>query len=151
MINYFIMSWGNKLLIVFLVFAAGMSFLVYRSVSTNFELVEKDYYKQELRYQQKIDGANEANALASAVSLTQDETGILLQLPAEMKTKSLSGEVWFYCVYNEKKDKRFRLQTGRDASQLFRLEEIEPGNYTVKISWRDGSKNYYSEQPLTVL
>lgn len=145
------MSWGNKLIVVFIVFAAGMSLLVYRSLSTNFELVEKDYYKQELRYQQKIDGANEANNLTGVVSLKQDETGILLQLPDEMKEKNLSGEVWFYCAYDEKKDKKFPMQTNKDATQLFKLEEIEPGKYTVKINWKDGDKNYYSEQTLTVL
>ena len=52
------MNWGNKLLITFLVFGAGISFLVYRSMHTNFELVEKDYYKSELRYQEIIDGTN---------------------------------------------------------------------------------------------
>ena len=41
------MSWGNKLLVAFIVFAAGMFYLVYRSVNTNYELVEKDYYKSE--------------------------------------------------------------------------------------------------------
>ena len=42
------MNWGNRLVIVFLVFGAGMGFLVYRSIKTNYELVETDYYKHEL-------------------------------------------------------------------------------------------------------
>ena len=145
------MNWGNKLLLTFLVFAAGMGFLVYRSVTTNFELVEKDYYKEELRFQQQIVGTREANNLSSAVTLLQNETGIHLQLPAEMKAKTVTGEVWFYCAYNEKKDKKYVLQTDQEAFQSFTLREVEPGNYTVKINWKDGSKNYYSEKQLTVL
>lgn len=145
------MNWGNKLLLTFFVFAAGMGFLVYRSVSTNFELVEKDYYKQELRYQQKIDGMQAANNLTSTINLSQSEKGILLAFPAEMKEKQLTGEVWFYCAYDQKKDKKFNLQTGPDATQSFALDEIEPGSYTVKIVWKDGAKEYYSEKPLTVL
>lgn len=145
------MSWGNKLLIVFIVFVAGMGFLVYRSTSVNFELVEKDYYKQELRYQQKIDGIREVQNLTSGISLTQNETGIVLQLPQEMKEKSISGEIWFYCAYDEKKDEKFRLQTNREAMQLFVLDQVEPGSYTVKISWKDEGKNYYAEKSLTVL
>lgn len=145
------MNWGNKLLLVFVVFAAGMAFLVYRSVSTNYELVEKDYYKQELRYQQVIDGTREANSLATGVTLTQSEKGIVLQLPGEMKDKNLSGEVWFYCAYDGKKDKKFSLQADRNAVQSFALELVQPGNYTVKINWKDGQKSYYSEKTLTVL
>ena len=41
------MNWGNKLLVTFVVFGAGMIFLVYRAVKTNYELVEKDYYKND--------------------------------------------------------------------------------------------------------
>lgn len=145
------MNWGNKLLATFIVFAGGMGFLVYRSVTTQFELVEKDYYKQELRYQQKIDGAREASNLAGEVQLIQNEQGIHLQLPGEMKNRELSGEVWFYCAYNEKKDKKFSLRTGPSAAQSFKLTEVEPGNYTVKIRWNDGRKDYYSEKACTIL
>ena len=43
------------------------------------------------------------------------------------------------------------MQTDQEAFQSFTLREVEPGNYTVKINWKDGSKNYYSEKQLTVL
>lgn len=145
------MSWGNKLLFAFIVFAAGMIFLVYRAMSTNFEMVEKDYYKQELRYQEKINGIQEANNLTAPVELSQSETGIHLRFPLEMKNKTLSGNVWFYCAYDEKKDKRFNLQTDMNGNQSFALDELQPGNYTVKINWMDGEKKYYTEQTITVL
>lgn len=145
------MNWGNRLLVTFLVFAAGMGFLVYRSMNTHYELVEKDYYKQELRYQQKIDGAREAGNLTSPISLSQNEQGVHLQLPPEMKDKNPNGEVWFYCAYDEKKDKKFSLHINSDAVQSFRLQDLEPGNYTVKINWTAGDKRYYSEKPLTIL
>lgn len=65
------MNWGNRLVIVFLVFGAGMGYLVYRSMNTDFELVESDYYKQELRYQNVIDEHNSANALSASVNIEQ--------------------------------------------------------------------------------
>lgn len=144
------MNWGNKLLLTFLVFAAGMGFLVYRSVTTNFELVEKDYYKQELRYQQQIDGTRAANQLTTAITLEQNANGIHLQLPAEMKEKNLSGEVWFYCAYNEKQDKKFSLQTNSEGLQSFPLQELEPGNYTVKVNWKEGTNSYYAEKTMMI-
>lgn len=145
------MNWGNRLLLAFIVFGAGMFYLVYRSVSTRFELVEKDYYKQELRYQQVIDGKQEAGKLATGVSIRQSENGIHLQLPEEMKEKTITGEVWFYCAYDEKKDKKFKLQTDRNAAQSFPAEQVQPGNYTVKIRWADEQTNYYTEKMIQVL
>jgi predicted DNA-binding protein (MmcQ/YjbR family) len=140
------MNWGNKLLLTFIAFGAGMFYLVYRSATTNYEMAEKDYYKTELAYQQVIDGTKEANQLSTAVSLTQSEEGIKLQLPQEMKNKTLSGEVWFYCAYDEKRDKKFVLKSDAEAVQLFPSKEIKPGRYTVKINWTDGDKKYYTEK-----
>ncbi len=142
------MNWGNRLLLVFIVFGAGMFFLVYKSMSTNYDLVETDYYKQELRYQQIIDASAAADSLSAPVSFYQTVQGIQMQLPAEMKGQPLTGEVFFYCAYDKKKDKKFQLQADEQASQLF--TNISSGDYTVKIRWAKSGKEYYTEKNLTV-
>jgi FixH len=145
------MNWGNKLLVTFLVFAAGMGFLVYRSVKTNYELVEPDYYKTELAYQQTIDASNHANTLSSSILLKQAEKGIILQFPDEMKNKNVTGSVLFYCAYDQQKDKKIAIKVEADGTQLIPREIILPGNYTVKINWKGDEENYYTEKSLTVL
>jgi hypothetical protein len=144
------MNWGNKLLMVFIVFGTGIGYLVYRSINTNYELVEKDYYKSELQYQQVIDGTTLANAFHSSVKLEQQESHIILQLPDEMKNKDVTGDILFYCAYDEKKDKKFGLKINAGATQTFPPGVITPGNYTVKINWSNDGKNYYTEKILTV-
>jgi FixH len=144
------MNWGNKLLVTFLVFGAGMGFLVYRSVKTNYELVDKEYYKKELAYQQVIDGSARANAL-SALTIQQNSNGILLQLPAEMKNKIINGSIHFYCGYNENLDRKPELHPDAGGEQLFSPALLQPGTYTVKISWSADGISYYSEKNLTVL
>ncbi|OYZ47929.1 MAG: hypothetical protein B7Y19_07425, partial [Sphingobacteriales bacterium 24-40-4] len=59
------MNWGNKLVVVFVAFALFMGYMVYRALSTKYDLVSKDYYKDELRYQERIDGVKNAVALDS--------------------------------------------------------------------------------------
>lgn len=145
------MNWGNKLLVTFIVFGTGMGILVYKSMNTTYELVEKDYYKKELRYQEVIDGSNRANALSAAASLRQTDRGIILQFPQEMKNQAITGSVLFYCAYNQKQDKRFDLEVNPDGFQVFNSTQIVPGNYTVKIGWNSNGKDYYTEKPLTVL
>ena len=144
------MNWGNRLLMTFIIFGAGIFYLVYRSMNTNFELVEKDYYKSELQYQQEIDGANRAGLLQSPLKLEQKEEHILLQLPEEMKNKEVTGDILFYCAYDEKKDKKFRLKTDNEGTQVFLPGIIAPGNYTVKINWSNDGKDYYTEKKLTI-
>jgi len=145
------MNWGNKILVTFIVFGAGMGFLVYKAISTNYELVEKDYYKNELTYQQVIDATNRVNKLKSSVKITQTKEGILLQLPDEMKNKNITGNLWFYCEYDKNKDKKIVMNVNTDAKQLFPAEIVTKGNYTVKISWDKEGQQYYSENMLIVL
>lgn len=143
------MNWGNKLLLTFVVFGAGMTFLVYRSVKTNYELVDKEYYKSELAYQQVIDGSNRANAL-SETSLSQDSNGITLQLPAEMKNKKVTGTIHFYCAYDEKRDKVVELTPSAEGLQVFAPGSLQAGTYTVKINWQAEGTGYYTEKNLII-
>ncbi len=145
------MNWGNKLFLAFTVFVGGMIYLVYRSVKTDFELVEKDYYKNELRYQEVIDGTRSANALSTPLQVSQEGEGeIRLRLPAEMKQKNISGQVWFYCSYDAARDRQYALATNAEGVQVFPAEKVNPGNYIVRVRWHDGFKEYYTEKNLTV-
>ena len=144
------MNWGNKLLITFVVFGGGMFYLVYRSVTTNFELVDKDYYKNELRYQDVIDGVKRANALNDVVKLTPTVKGLELQLPAEMKDQKVAGTVHFYCAYDALKDRKFELNTDATGMQVLNAKLIASGNYTVKINWNAGGEEYYTEKSISL-
>jgi len=144
------MSWGYKLMITFIVFASMMGYMVYRCFGTNFELVEKEYYKSELKYQDVIDGSGNASLLSKPPQLKQSGKDIILQMPGEMRKSSLSGSVLFYCAYNSKNDKRFLLAVDRNGAQSFE-HAVAPGNYTVKIEWSANGKKYYSAESITIL
>ncbi|MES1225356.1 MAG: FixH family protein [Bacteroidota bacterium] len=144
------MNWGYKLLLTFVVFACMMGYLVFRAFNTNFELVKSDYYKDELRYQQVIDGTDRANMLSASPAITQKGSNITLQMPEEMKNKTVTGHVWFYCAYNSKKDRKHELSIDKNGEQLFN-GSLTPGNYTMKIDWNADGKNYYAEKNLTIL
>jgi nitrogen fixation protein FixH len=144
------MNWGYKLFFTFIVFAVLMSWLVYRALHTDFQLVEKEYYKSELRYQEVIDGTNRVNALSTDVNLTQESETITLQLPDEMKNQQLEGSIWFYCAYDAARDRKMKLKPDASGKQQIAAAELLPGSYTVKIQWKQADKHYYSEKKLIV-
>src|SRR5205809_3782593 len=78
------LNWGHKLILGFLVFAGMMIYLVYQSMDTRYDLVSKEYYNDELKYQQVIDGTNRANGLSSQVTVAQTGNDIIIRLPGEM-------------------------------------------------------------------
>ena len=141
------MTWGNKLILVFIAFGVFMGTLVYKCMQSPVSLVSKEYYKDDLNYQQVIDGNNSAGKLSAQVLLTQDESTVQLQLPAEMEAQSPEGRIWFYCVSNGSNDKKFRLDA---ASQQFALNEFSKGRYVVKVEWQAQGTNYYAEKEITI-
>lgn len=142
------MSWGNRLLITFIVFGVGMLYLVYRATNTSFELVETDYYKQELQYQQVLDASHRSQQQGQATILTQ-ENSIQLNWPESMQGKALQGEAWFYCAYDKKHDRKIPIDA-QAGVQVIDRKEILNGHYTVKLSWTDGVDHFYQETPLSI-
>ena len=136
------MSWGNKLIIVFVVFASLMATLVYKATQTKFELVSKDYYQDELRYQDKIDGAANA-ALTGPSSIEVKDELILLQFPDAQKNANITGEAWFYCSVDATKDKRIALNVDSAGIQSIEKKRLQKGDYQVKISYEINEKKYY--------
>ena len=143
-------NWGHKLILAFLAFGGLMGILVVRSMQTNFELVTKDYYKEELQYQQVIDGTNRANALSRAVQIQQQGDSLAITFPDEMKGLALQGKIWFYCKYNEQYDRHVALNNVQQGIQTISLASFHPARYTARISWQVDGEHYYSEQPITI-
>jgi nitrogen fixation protein FixH len=144
------MNWGNKLLLVFAIFGAGMSYLVYRCMHVPVSLVSKEYYQEEVAYQQVIDSRGKADALSGKVQLTQDNQAISLALPADMKHRVITGNVVLYCPSNVRYDRSFTLHTDTATTRLLSKKALVPGNYIVKVSWQASGVSYYNEQPLAI-
>ncbi len=143
-------NWGHKVTLGFSAFVFFMGFMVYKSMHTDFQLVSKEYYKDELAYQQVIDGTNRANKLSTAVTITQTNEMLTIQLPAEMKGKQASASIWLYCPTNDKNDQRFTLTADADGKLLIERKTIAAGNYVVKTNWKADGAAFYNEQPVSV-
>ncbi len=143
------MNWGNKLMFVFILFAGLIGTMVYKAINTKFELVSKDYYKDELRYQDRIDGRNNAEKIGK-VAVTQDAESVEIALPAEMKGMAVSGEAWFYCKTDAIKDRRIPLSVDENGRQLIMKKTLVKGNYELKLNWETASEKYYTEQKLII-
>lgn len=144
------MNWGNKLLLVFVVFGGGISYMVYRCMQTPVDLVSEHYYKDELAYQRVIDGTRQANALSGKVALDLTAGGIRVQLPSEMRDRSVRGSVQLYCPADASRDRFFPLVIETGGRAEISAANLVSGRYTVKISWAANGVGYFSEQPFLI-
>ncbi len=143
------MNWGNKLVVAFVVFGCLIGTLVYKAVNTRYDLVSKDYYKEELRYQERIDGLKNA-ASVSNVQIEQDATSIQIQLPKEHKGFVVKGDVFFYCITDERKDAHFPLEIDSTARVQVLKSTLQKGAYQIKLNWQLGKDAFYYEQKIII-
>lgn len=144
------LNWGHKLTIIICLFAGMMLVLVYKSTQTNFDLVTKEYYKDELKYQEVIDGTNRANSLASKASVTRSGEQVNIQLPEELKGLPVSGTAWFYCAADAKRDIKVALAVNSNGLQQIDGRRLLPGRYTVKLNYTAANQQYYSETSIDI-
>ena len=143
------MSWGNKLVFVFIAFAALIGTLVYKSMKSSFDLVSKDYYADELRYQEKID-AKVSAAQFSAIQLAQTNVVVTIHFPKELASKKVDGEAWFYCSTNATKDRKIKIEVATNGEMIVPKSQLAKTSYTVKISWLIEGENYYTEKNINI-
>ena len=142
------MSWGGKIVIVYLTFVAGILFLVYKSSLQKTDLVASDYYAKELQYQNVINSTNNAAQLSTSASVKDEENNIALSMPLE--AVNASGKIEFYRPSDASKDFTLPLNIDANGKQTFNKLRFVHGAYNVKISWSKEGKDYYTEQFLSV-
>ncbi len=144
------MNWGHKIILVFVIFAAGILTLVTRSMRTKIDMVTKDYYSEELKYQEVIEGRNNANALSAPVKVSQPEETVNISMPHELIGQTFNGTITFYRPSDSGKDFEVPLQPDNSGNQTVERDKFVRGNYRVKIRWEMNNKPYYQEQVLHI-
>lgn len=146
-IFYMKLSWGYKIMFVYIVFVAGMGVLVFKASNQKFDLVTNDYYDQELKYQQVIDQAANSSKLSAPVAIERKEGELKISFPDEMKNKKKLVDFYLYYAADAKKD--FRKSFEINENELAQALPVGmKGMYELKLSWEAEGVKYYFEQKL---
>jgi hypothetical protein len=126
----------------------GIAFLVIKASSEKFDLVTKDYYGEELKYQQVIDESANTAKLSAPVLVNKNDGSLTIVFPQEMKGKE--KQIDFYLYYPADASKDFRRSLNSNQQQITQsLPQNISGNYDLKLSWSTDSLKYYYEQKIS--
>jgi hypothetical protein len=140
-------TWGHKIAGVYLLFVAGIVFLVFKANGERYDMVTKDYYGEELKYQQVIDQSANANALSAAVAVEKINGALSVQFPGEMKDKQIDVDFYLYYPADDTKDFR-KSFTINQPGFTQALPQGFKGYYELKLSWTADGKKYYNERKI---
>jgi len=138
------MSWGIRITLLYLGFVAIILTLVITCFGHKSELVSKDYYIKELKFQEQITATANSEQLSQPITYKVLDRAVQLALPKELLSHNLCGTVFFMRPSDSSKDKSIPLATDEEGVQM-----IDPGFvkgvYKMQISLKSGNKNYFKE------
>jgi nitrogen fixation protein FixH len=133
-------------------FAGGLATLITFALSSNSDLVMRDYYEQEIRYQDQIERKQRTQPLSAEVEVTHDALlgKILIRLPADHAVRGANGEVHLYRPSAEGLDRRYPLALNAAGMQVIEASDLASGLWRVKIQWKVGEEEFFEETRLVI-
>jgi hypothetical protein len=137
------MNWGKSIVAAFLFFATFIFVLVYICVKQDMPLVSKDYYKDELNYQQQIQRLNNAEQLASKPSF--QKSGSDLNVVFNKLSLVENGELRLFRPSDGRLDVKFKIESQVDSVLRLDVASLPAGMYRAKMFWKMYGKEFYVE------
>ena len=141
------LNWGHSIFFIYSAFVVAILFMVYQSTQQTYDLVEKDYYAAELKYQDVIDASARAKALGGDFIVKYESDSIKLILPSPFKGVNVVGKVQLYFAADKQQDKTYEFET-LNAYKAFKTEKQNKGLYTIKLDIVKSGVAYYYEQKI---
>jgi hypothetical protein len=138
------MNWGKWIIVSFVLFAIFIGTLVTVCVKQNIGLVSKNYYNDELVYQDQIKRISNTTELQQKPAISKHDNNIKIRFDKQFRIQR--GQVKFYCPSNPEMDKDFELAITEDNSQTFNIDSFQKGMYKAKLTWIMDGKEYYYEK-----
>jgi len=137
------MNAGKWIVVVFILFAGFIGTLVTICVREDISLVSKDYYKEELAYQDQIKRMNNTAELKVKPQVTATQN--LIRLEFDSSQTVTQGQLSLFCPSDASMDRKFTLS--KDVHKFsWPLSAIKPGMYRIRLQWSMNNKDYYQEE-----
>ena len=142
------MNWGKWIVVSFALFAAFIGTLVLVCVRQDINLVSKNYYADELAYQQQIERINNTAQLSKKPTIRVVDR--VIEIEYDYFNSLQSGELKLFRPSDVRLDKQFTLQPQNGSAQQFDVSTLPGGMYRLKMLWSMDGKEYYVEDMITL-
>lgn len=142
--------WPYGVIAAFLLFAGGLATTVTIAVTHPENLVNDNYYENEVQFQSQIDNTARAQKAGAALRCDPAAQKMVIALPAAQLTQKFSGTVRLYRPDSPKQDRELALAPNPDGTQTLTLTPLAPGPWLLKVAWQADGKGYYLEQKFIV-
>lgn len=146
------MNWGVGIVLAFFGFTSLIVTLVVISMRQDVNLVARDYYQQEIAYQDQIDRMNNYRMLKTKPSIIHDQSSqkLLLDFTNSIANDRISGSILIFRPSGTAQDRRLTLDLDTEGDQLMDLSGLQKGKWKFQLTWSYEQKEYYHEKIILV-
>lgn len=142
--------WPAAIITVFVCFAAGMATMVVLACRSNMDLVSRDYYEQELRFQSRIDSLARAKLFQATAEYDAAAKRITISLPAEHAGKNVDGHIQFYRPSAAGLDQQFTFAPDARGVQTLDVASLQNGLWKIRFTWTVSGQEFFLEQKIVI-
>jgi nitrogen fixation protein FixH len=143
-------NWGKGIFFAYTLFITASLLSVILFMNQDVELVSMNYYEKEIKYQNRINAIKHTKDLNADVRIESFNNTISLKFPDSCLNEKISGEIVFYRPSDEKKDFRLSVNLNPNGYQTLKSDMLTRGLWKVKIAWKSGINEFYSEKPVMI-
>ena len=143
-------SWGYKIAILYCSFAAFIAVMVVKASTLNDDLVTKDYYEAEMKYQQRIDQIKKSKALSEPVVIKYEASTSLISVDFPEMNTPIEGSALLFRPSDAKQDKLLKLNIEANSDYSIPAKGLEKGLWRLEVEWNANGTTYYDEEVLFI-
>lgn len=144
--------WPYAIIAWFAIFITAMVSWAVVATHNNMDLVRKDYYEEELRFQKQMDRVSRTAQLRNDISVTVDAgaQSLLFKLPADQANSQPTGQIHLYRPSDASLDQTIPLQVNESGMQRLDTSRLKGGLWKMRTTWKIGNDEFFYEKTLVI-
>ncbi len=142
--------WPLGIFTAFGLFFVGMASFVGVAATHRDFLVNENYYEQEIKFQNQLDGQALAEKSGAKINYNATPRQITLTLPIAQLTQTISGAIQLYRPSAPKLDQSIAIAPNADGIQTLDVAKLAHGLWRVRAKWNVGGHDYFLERKIKI-
>jgi nitrogen fixation protein FixH len=142
--------WPYGIIATFVIFISGTIGLIVMASTQKVDLVSKNYYEQEIKYQTRMDDLDRTKPLGATAAYDVAGRRIVISLPAAHAGKNVAGTIQFYRPSAAGMDQQIKLEPDANGVQTFDAANLQQGLWKIRVAWNIAGQEYFLDQKIVI-
>ncbi len=144
------MNWGKGILISIILFFLINIIVIVFAFNEKVDLVTKNYYEKEIKYQEEIDKQNNSSILEQNIDVNYNQREVIIKFPINFRMNLIEGNIHFYRPSDSQNDFLVDLKLDSLGFQRINTSGIKPGAWKIIFNWKYLDKEFLESRELFI-